>query len=262
MPNGSLEKYLYNPADSNPNLLSWERRFKIVTGVASALHYLHNEYDEKVVHRDLKASNIMLESDFTPRLGDFGLARILDNGMTSYAEQGLLGVPGTRGYVAPECLHTGKATPESDVYGFGAVVLEVVCGKNPGVPISVEQDYFPLVDWVWKLHREGDILNAVDEQLKDEYVGEEAKRLLLLGLACSHPTASERPNTQAIVQIIAGNSPVPYVPPFKPTFTWPSAGNSATNTAESLLSIKSILNSEVILTDLHMTSSPLLSESV
>uniref|UniRef100_A0A7N0T0R2 non-specific serine/threonine protein kinase n=2 Tax=Kalanchoe fedtschenkoi TaxID=63787 RepID=A0A7N0T0R2_KALFE len=235
MPNGSLEKYLYNPAD--PNVLTWGRRFKILTGVASALHYLHNEYDERVVHRDLKASNIMLESDFTPRLGDFGLARVLDNGMTSYAEQGLLGVPGTRGYVAPECLHTGKATPESDVYGFGAVVLEVVCGKNPGVPISVEQDTFPLVDWVWMFHREGNILNAVDEQLKDEYEAEEAKRLLLLGLACSHPTASERPNTQAIVQIMAGNAPAPYVPPFKPTFSWPSAGNSAPSTAESLLSI-------------------------
>ncbi|CAM8971840.1 hypothetical protein QQ045_029679 [Rhodiola kirilowii] len=259
MPNGSLEKYLYNPSD--PNLLSWERRFKIVAGVASALHYLHNEYDERVVHRDLKASNIMLESDFTPRLGDFGLARVLDNGMTSYAEQGLLGVPGTRGYVAPECLHTGKATPESDVYGFGAVVLEVVCGKNPGVPISVDQDYFPLVDWVWMLHREGNLLNAVDEQLKDEYVAEEAKRLVLLGLACSHPTASERPNTQAIVQIIAGHAPPPYVPPFKPTFSWPSVVNSANSTAESLLAIQNILTHDVSTTNLHNASTALLSRS-
>ncbi|CAM8976094.1 unnamed protein product [Rhodiola kirilowii] len=259
MPNGSLEKYLYNPSD--PNLLSWERRFKIVAGVASALHYLHNEYDERVVHRDLKASNIMLESDFTPRLGDFGLARVLDNGMTSYAEQGLLGVPGTRGYVAPECLHTGKATPESDVYGFGAVVLEVVCGKNPGVPISIDQDYFPLVDWVWMLHREGNLLNAVDEQLKDEYVAEEAKRLVLLGLACSHPTASERPNTQAIVQIIAGHAPPPYVPPFKPTFSWPSAVNSANSTAESLLAIQNILTHDVSTTNLHNASTALLSRS-
>uniref|UniRef100_A0A7N0UZ43 Protein kinase domain-containing protein n=1 Tax=Kalanchoe fedtschenkoi TaxID=63787 RepID=A0A7N0UZ43_KALFE len=237
MPNGSLEKYLHNPSD--PNLLTWERRFRILTGVASALNYLHNEYDEKVVHRDLKASNIMLESDFTPRLGDFGLARVLDNGMTSYAEQGLQGVPGTRGYVAPEYLHTGKATPETDVYGFGAVVLEIVCGKNPGVPISVGQDTFPLVDWVWMFHQEGDILNAVDERLKDEYIAEEVKRLLLLGLACSHPTASQRPRTQAIVQIIAGNVVAPYVPPFRPTFSWPSVRNNAPSPTEteSLLSI-------------------------
>lgn len=121
MPNGSLDSHIFCPPEKAP--LSWNLRYKVLSGVASALRYLHNEYDQKVLHRDLKASNIMLEINFNARLGDFGLARAIDNEKTSYAE--LDGVPGTFGYIAPECLHTGKASGESDVYGFGAVILEV-----------------------------------------------------------------------------------------------------------------------------------------
>lgn len=217
MPNGSLDNHLFHELEGNV-ILEWNLRYKIISGVASALHYLHNEYDQTVVHRDLKASNIMLDSEFNARLGDFGLARALENEKTSYAE--LEGVPGTMGYIAPECFHTGKATRESDVYGFGAVVLEVVCGQRPWTKIGGFQF---LVDWVWSLHREERILEAVDERLNSDYVAEEAKRLLLLGLACSHPIASERPKTQAIFQIISGSVPPPHVPPLKPAFVWPAA---------------------------------------
>uniref|UniRef100_A0A2N9F267 Protein kinase domain-containing protein n=1 Tax=Fagus sylvatica TaxID=28930 RepID=A0A2N9F267_FAGSY len=232
MPNGSLDKHLYEAP--NQTILNWRRRVKILAGVASALHYLHNEYDQKVVHRDLKASNILLDSDYNARLGDFGLARALDNERNSYAELGLTGVPGTMGYVAPECFHTGRATPESDVYGFGAVVLEVVCSRSPGININHHQRLYSLVDWVWMLHREGNIEEAVDERLGNDYVVDEAKRLLLLGLACSHPIASERPQTQDICQIISGTMPVPNVPPFKPAFTWPSMVTAFSSTESTL----------------------------
>ncbi|PSS30105.1 Legume lectin domain protein [Actinidia chinensis var. chinensis] len=215
MPNGSLDKHLFHGADSKP--LSWTLRYKIISGLAAALHYLHNEYDQRVVHRDLKASNIMLDSDFNARLGDFGLARALDNEKTSYAEAE--GVLGTLGYIAPECFHTGKATQQSDVYAFGAVLLEVVCGLRPGTQIGRFQF---LVDWVWALHREGQLLEAVDDRLGEDYVVEEAQRVLLLGLACSHPMASERPKTQTIVQVLSGSVPGPNVAPFKPAFIWPS----------------------------------------
>lgn len=235
MPNGSLEKHLYD--SSNPNTLNWSHRYKILTGVASALHYLHNEFDQKVVHRDLKASNILLDSDYNARLGDFGLARALDNERNSYAELELGGVPGTMGYVAPECFHTGKATPESDVYGFGAVVLEVVTGRTPGVRIPHDQQNYSLVDWVWMLHREGRIQEAVDERLYNDYNVDEAKRLLLLGLACSHPIDSGRPQTPAIYQIISGNSPTPCVPPFKPVFTWPSMVSTFSSSDTTISSI-------------------------
>lgn len=215
MPKGSLDMHLFATQNTVP--LSWNLRYKIISGVASALHYLHYEYDQKVVHRDIKASNIMLDSNFNARLGDFGLARALDNEKTSYAEAE--GVLGTVGYIAPECFHTGKATQHSDVYAFGAVLMEVVCGQRPGMKIGGFQY---LVDWVWSLYREGRILDAVDERLMNDYEVEEAERLLLLGLACSHPIASERPKTQVIVQIISGSVPVPSVPPFKPAFVWPA----------------------------------------
>ncbi|XP_031110074.1 probable L-type lectin-domain containing receptor kinase S.5 [Ipomoea triloba] len=216
MPHGSLDQHLFIGGETDP--LSWELRCKIVSGVGYALQYLHNEFEQRVVHRDLKASNIMLDSGFNARLGDFGLARALDNERTSYTEGE--GVAGTIGYIAPECLLTGKATEQSDVYAFGAVLLEVVCGQRPGTKIGGFQS---LVDWVWFLHRDGRILEAVDKRLKEDFVVEEAKRLLLLGLACSHPIANERPRTSEVVQIILGSFPVPNVPPFRPAFVWPSA---------------------------------------
>ena len=217
MPNGSLDNHIFCEEGSSTTPLSWPLRYKIITGVASALNYLHNEYDQKVVHRDLKASNIMLDSNFNARLGDFGLARALENDKTSYAE--MEGVHGTMGYIAPECFHTGRATRESDVYGFGAVLLEVVCGQRPW---TKNEGYECLVDWVWHLHREQRILDAVDPRLGNGCVVEEAERVLKLGLACSHPIASERPKMQTIVQIISGSVNVPHVPPFKPAFVWPA----------------------------------------
>ncbi|XP_010932159.1 probable L-type lectin-domain containing receptor kinase S.5 [Elaeis guineensis] len=220
MPNGSLDHHLFRDADTP--LLSWERRYNIIAGVASALHYLHNEYDQKVVHRDLKASNVMLDASFHARLGDFGLARAIDVDKTSYTERELAGVPGTMGYIAPECFHTGRATRESDVFAFGAVVLETVCGRRPRCDIAGFQF---LADWVWKLYRERRLLDAVDPRLAyaGDYVAEDVERLLLLGLACSLPTPSERPTTAEIVQIISRSAEPPEVPPFKPSFVWPAA---------------------------------------
>ncbi|XP_076889105.1 putative L-type lectin-domain containing receptor kinase S.5 [Bidens hawaiensis] len=214
MRKGSLDMHLFT-GSGEP--LSWTLRTKILAGVGSALHYLHYEYDQKVVHRDIKASNIMLDSDFNARLGDFGLARALDNEKTSYAEAE--GVLGTVGYIAPECFHTGKATQHSDIYAFGALLIEVISGQRPGTKVNGFQF---MVDYVWSLYREGRILDAVDKRLVDDFDKEEAQRFLMLGLACSHPIANERPKTHAIVQMLAGSVAVPAVPPFKPAFVWPA----------------------------------------
>ncbi|KAJ0844602.1 putative protein kinase RLK-Pelle-L-LEC family [Helianthus annuus] len=214
MQKGSLDMHLFN-VTGEP--LSWTLRYKILACIGSALHYLHYEYDQKVVHRDIKASNIMLDSDFNARLGDFGLARALDNEKTSYAEAE--GVLGTVGYIAPECFLTGKATQHSDIYAFGALLIEVVSGQRPGTKVNGFQF---MVDYVWSLYREGRILEAVDKRLADDYNAEEATRFLMLGLACSHPIADERPKTHTIVQMLAGSVAIPHVPPFKPAFVWPA----------------------------------------
>lgn len=220
MPNGSLDQHLFSSSPGR-QLLSWDLRYSIIKGVASALHYLHDEYDQRVIHRDLKASNIMLDASFNARLGDFGLARAMDTDKTSYTDEaaGGGGFHGTVGYIAPECFHTEKATRESDVYAFGAVVLEVVAGRRPRC--DVEGFHF-LVDWVWRLHRDGRALEAVDGRLEGVFDRDEAERLILLGLACSHPIPGERPKTPAILQILLGSVPPPVVPPFKPSFVWPA----------------------------------------
>ncbi|KAF5176387.1 Lectin-domain containing receptor kinase VI.3 [Thalictrum thalictroides] len=115
-------------------------------------------------------------------------ARALEQGKNSYATAD--GVPGTFGYIAPETFHAGKATRDSDVFGFGAVVLEVVCGTRPWTKVL---GTMILVDWVWKLYCENRILEAVDDKLGSDHVDVEAERILLLGIACCHPIASERP---------------------------------------------------------------------
>ncbi|XP_076943216.1 putative L-type lectin-domain containing receptor kinase S.5 [Bidens hawaiensis] len=238
MRKGSLDMHLFT-GSGEP--LSWTLRSKILAGVGSALHYLHYEYDQKVVHRDIKASNIMLDSNFNARLGDFGLARALDNEKTSYAEAE--GVLGTVGYIAPECFHTGKATQHSDIYAFGALLIEVVSGQRPGTKVNGFQF---MVDYVWSLYHEGRILDAVDKRLVDDYDKEEAQRFLMLGLACSHPIAKERPKTHTIVQMLAGSVAVSPVPPFKPAFVWPAMMpiddlSQATSIDTTLLSISQLI---------------------
>ena len=141
----------------------------------------------------------MLDAAFTARLGDFGLARAIETDKTSYTEEVAGGVHGTVGYIAPECFHTEKATRESDVYAFGAVILETVCGRRPRCDID---GFHFLVDWVWRLHRDGRALEAVDPSLDGAFDEDDAERLLMLGLACSHPTPAERPKAQAISQIL------------------------------------------------------------
>uniref|UniRef100_A0A0E0LB58 Protein kinase domain-containing protein n=1 Tax=Oryza punctata TaxID=4537 RepID=A0A0E0LB58_ORYPU len=224
MPNGSLDKHLFGGAAAP--VLSWEQRYNIVAGVAAALNYLHHEYDQRVIHRDIKPSNIMLDSAFGARLGDFGLARALDSDKTSYTE--IMGVPGTMGYIAPECFHTGRATRESDVFGLGAVLLEVACGRRISSGAGAGGDgaiggCSRLLEWVWRLHGAGRILDAVDPKLASiAFDADDAERLLLLGLACSHPDPGARPTAKAVVQVLARAVDAPAVPPSKPAFMWPA----------------------------------------
>ncbi|GJM86623.1 hypothetical protein PR202_ga02500 [Eleusine coracana subsp. coracana] len=215
MPNGSLDRHLFGGPDAAT--LDWKQRYHVVGGVASALNYLHHEFDQTVIHRDIKPSNIMLDSAFNARLGDFGLARALESDKTSYTDK--IGVPGTLGYIAPECFHTGRATRESDVFGFGAVVLEIVCGRRVSCtnPAGCSQ----LLEGVWRLHGAGRVLEAVDQRLAGEFDADDAERLLLLGLACSHPNPGERPRAQAIMQCLMRSVPPPAVPASKPVFMWP-----------------------------------------
>ncbi|XVE96120.1 hypothetical protein REPUB_Repub02eG0193900 [Reevesia pubescens] len=222
MPNGSLDRFIFrNPIPSNvDSTLNWETRHNIIRGVALALDYLHNGCEKRVIHRDIKASNIMLDSDFNARLGDFGLARTIQlNEKTHHSTKGIAGTPG---YMAPESFHTGKATVETDIYAFGVLILEVVCGRKPGHQNEQNNYNSSIVEWVWEHHRMEQITDVIDHRLNKDFNEDQARRMLKLGLACCHPNPYERPSMRTVLQVLTGEIAAPAVPAEKPAFMWPA----------------------------------------
>ncbi|XXG55811.1 hypothetical protein AAC387_Pa03g3396 [Persea americana] len=203
MPNGSLDSHLFH----EKRLLGWAARYKIATGLASALLYLHEEWEQCVVHRDIKSSNVILDSNFNAKLGDFGLARLVDH------EHGLQTtvVAGTVGYLAPECVTTGKASKESDVYSFGVVALEIACGRRPVEP-KAETGKVMTLEWVWELYGRGMLLDAVDERLEKEFDVAQIERLMVLGLWCAHPDHNLRPSIRQVISVLNLEAPLPTLP--------------------------------------------------
>ncbi|KAL3725572.1 hypothetical protein ACJRO7_030578 [Eucalyptus globulus] len=200
MPNGSLDKYLYNQPKVT---LNWMKRLRVIKGVASGLLYLHEGWEQVVIHRDIKASNILLDAEFNGRLGDFGLARLYDHGTDPQTTH----LVGTFGYLAPEQMRTGKATTSTDVFAFGVFSLEVTCGRKP-IKQGDTEDVI-LVDWVLSCWDRGDILEASDPKLRAEFVEEEMELVLKLGLMCSHPNPSMRPSMRQVLQYLEGDLPMP-----------------------------------------------------
>ncbi|XP_059072258.1 L-type lectin-domain containing receptor kinase IX.1-like [Cryptomeria japonica] len=206
LPNGSLDKYIFN--GSKEDCLNWQRRYSVACGIASALIYLHEEWDQRVVHRDVKASNVLLDSNFKAKLGDFGLARVVES---DHAASRTTMVAGTRGYMAPEYIESGKASSESDVYSFGAVALEIACGRHP-IDYSLEEYDLKVVAWVWDLRRQGKLLDAADKKLEGNFSSGEMEVQILVGLLCSHPDPKARPTMREVLKILEFDSPLPYLP--------------------------------------------------
>ncbi|KAK3420741.1 hypothetical protein EUGRSUZ_J02660 [Eucalyptus grandis] len=200
MPNGSLDRYLYNQPTVT---LNWRQRFRVIKGVASGLLYLHEGWEQVVIHRDIKASNVLLDADLNGRLGDFGLARLYDHG----ADPQTTHVAGTLGYLAPEHTRTGKATRSTDVFAFGVFLLEVACGRRPIQNRDAEDTI--LVDWVFSCWDIGAILEARDPKLGAEFVEEEMELVLKLGLMCSHAEPLMRPSIRQVLHYLEGDIPTP-----------------------------------------------------
>ncbi|KMT05191.1 hypothetical protein BVRB_7g173390 [Beta vulgaris subsp. vulgaris] len=205
MPNGSLDKFLFQNKEYN---LSWSQRINIVKGVASALLYLHEEWEQVVLHRDVKASNVLLDADMNARLGDFGLARLYDHETDPRSTH----LVGTVGYLAPELNTTGKPTTATDVYAFGTFLLEVACGRRPNSlqEFSADQD-FVLVDWVYDSWKKGVILETSDPNL-EYYQAEEMELVLKLALLCLHPKPEGRPSMRQAVQFLHKDAILPDIP--------------------------------------------------
>ncbi|KAG6742668.1 hypothetical protein POTOM_053590 [Populus tomentosa] len=230
MPNRSLDRVLFRrPENLKAEPLAWERRRKIVSGLAAALHYLHEQLETQIIHRDVKTSNVMLDSHYNARLGDFGLARWLEheleyqirtpsmkNHQFRLAESTRIG--GTIGYLSPESFQKRSvATAKSDVFSFGIVVLEVA-SRRRAVDLTYPDDQIILLDWIRGLSDEGKLLQAADNTLPDGSFGlSDMERLIHLGLLCTLHNPQLRPNMKWVVEALSGNilGKLPPLPSFR-----------------------------------------------
>ncbi|KAJ9552320.1 hypothetical protein OSB04_016365 [Centaurea solstitialis] len=203
MENGSLDSHLFKAK----SLVTWGTRYKIAHGVASALLYLHEGWEQCVLHRDIKSSNVMLDSNFNAKVGDFGLAKLVDH---DKGPQTTI-LAGTLGYLAPECVATGKASKESDVFSFGVVALEIACGRKP-INYEAEEKQIRLVEWVWELYGTGTLLEAVDPRMGSNFKEEEMKCLMIVGLWCVHPDSKLRPSMRQVIQVLIFEASLPTLP--------------------------------------------------
>ncbi|CAI9112314.1 OLC1v1012751C1 [Oldenlandia corymbosa var. corymbosa] len=192
---GSLDDFLHEHGDAD-RLLKWNTRLRIALGSARGLAYLHHDCSPKIIHRDIKSSNILLDENMEPHVSDFGLAKLLvdeDAHVTTV-------VAGTFGYLAPEYLQSGRATEKSDVYSFGVLLLELVTGKRPTDPSFVKRG-LNVVGWMNTLLRENRIEDVVDRRCTD-IDGETVEAVLEIAARCTDAIPDDRPSMQEVLQFL------------------------------------------------------------
>ncbi|KAI4371787.1 hypothetical protein MLD38_010096 [Melastoma candidum] len=207
MENNSLARALFGPEDCQIQL-DWTMRRKICIGIAKGLAFLHEESRLKVVHRDIKATNVLLDEHLNPKISDFGLARLNEEEKTHITTR----IAGTIGYMAPEYALWGYLTQKADVYSFGVVVLEIISGKSNNNYMPRE-DYVCLLDWACHLHESGNLDELIDEKLKPELNKEEAEVVVKVALLCTNASSSLRPTMSEVVSMFEGKTDVPEVIP-------------------------------------------------
>ncbi|GJY70839.1 probable LRR receptor-like serine/threonine-protein kinase [Tanacetum coccineum] len=200
--NNSLARALFGKENQRLNL-DWATRQKICIQVARGLAYLHEESVLKIVHRDIKATNVLLDKDLNAKISDFGLARLDEEENTHISTR----IAGTIGYMAPEYAMRGYLTDKADVYSFGIVALEIVSGKS-NTNYRPKEEFVYLLDWAYVLQEQGNLLELVDPSLGSHYSKEEAMRMLNIALICSNPSPTLRPAMSKVVSMLEGKIPV------------------------------------------------------
>lgn len=182
-------------------ILDWSTRKRVAIGTARGLEYLHEHCNPKIIHRDVKAANVLLDEYFEPVVGDFGLAKLVDVQKTSVTTQ----VRGTMGHIAPEYLSTGKSSERTDVFGYGIMLLELVTGQR-AIDFSrlEEEEEVLLLDHVKKLEREGQLGSIVDRNLSQDYEGEEVEMMIQIALLCTQASPEDRPSMSEVVRMLEG----------------------------------------------------------
>uniref|UniRef100_A0A2N9GET5 non-specific serine/threonine protein kinase n=1 Tax=Fagus sylvatica TaxID=28930 RepID=A0A2N9GET5_FAGSY len=194
--NGNLEQWLHG-AMREHGTLTWEARMKVILGTAKALAYLHEAIEPKVIHRDIKSSNILIDDEFNAKVSDFGLAKLLDSGESHITTR----VMGTFGYVAPEYANTGLLNEKSDIYSFGVLLLEAVTGRDP-VDYGRPANEVNLVEWLKMMVGTKRAEEVVDPNLEVKPTTRALKRALLVALRCVDPESEKRPKMSQVVRML------------------------------------------------------------
>ncbi|MBA0778464.1 hypothetical protein Gotri_006324 [Gossypium trilobum] len=199
MPNKSLDTFIFD--DSKRKLLNWDKRFSIIEGIAQGLLYLHKYSRLRIIHRDLKLSNILLDENMNPKISDFGLARIYK---TSEAGSNTNRIVGTYGYMSPEYAMEGIFSEKSDVYSFGVMVLEVVSGRKNSSHFEFDRP-LNLVGYAWELWKHGGALELMDPTLSDSCFKQyQVLRCITLGLLCVEDNPLDRPTMSDVISVLNG----------------------------------------------------------
>ncbi|CAN6319389.1 unnamed protein product [Urochloa humidicola] len=196
MENSNLDKWLHHD-DSETSPLTWEIRMRILLGTAKGLAYLHEGLEPKIVHRDIKSSNILLDRQWNAKVSDFGLAKLLCSERSYVTTR----VMGTFGYVAPEYAKTGMLNERSDVYSFGVLVMEVITGRTP-VDYTRPTDEVNLVEWLKRMVAERRVEEVLDPRLPEPPPSKALKRAILAALRCVDPEGSQRPTMAHVVHML------------------------------------------------------------
>ncbi|KAF8111068.1 hypothetical protein N665_0076s0071 [Sinapis alba] len=209
MPKKSLDVYLFDPLKEN--ILDWKTRFNIMEGICRGLLYLHRDSRLKIIHRDLKASNILLDENLNPKISDFGLARVI---RTNEDEANTRRVVGTYGYMSPEYAMEGLFSEKSDVFSLGVIFLQIISGRRNS---HKEDDDLTLLAYAWKLWNDGEAASLADQVVFDECFEKEISKCVQIGLLCVQEVAKNRPNVSTVIWMLTTenmNLPVPKQPAF------------------------------------------------
>ncbi|KAL3519598.1 hypothetical protein ACH5RR_017747 [Cinchona calisaya] len=232
MPSKSLDNYIYD--STRRKLLTWTRRFDIIVGIARGLLYLHRDSRLRIIHRDLKASNILLDSEMNPKISDFGIARAFRGDQSLEKTTRVIG---THGYMSPEYVINGLYSTKSDVFSFGVLVLEIVSGRK-NRDFSHPDHNHNLLGHAWKLWREGNASQLIDELIEEPYPMSDVERCIQVGLLSVQRHPEDRPSMSTVLSML--DSPNTMLPqPKQPGFYSEMSGNE---TEDSLDKEKTITN--------------------